>query len=148
MASDVVGVHDPFLGDTPLVEDSGALVGGSTRRDDWDGRLSGWDLPSVAGDVEVFRYWHCESKMTVLAASEQRCDLTEVAVEAVPCLDVVLVGWLADAAWEFLVEKLLRDLVELHFRRSGEVDVLGCNGRRLSGQDNGCGDGCLLACGG
>ena len=55
MASDVVGVHDPFLGDTPLVEDSGALVGGSTRKDDWDGRLAEWDLPSVAVDVEVFR---------------------------------------------------------------------------------------------
>ena len=86
--------------------------------------------------------------MTVLAASEWRCGLTEVAVEAVPCLDVVLVGRLTDAAWEFLVEKLLRDLVKLHFRRAGEVDVLGCNGSRLSGQGNGCGDGCLLACGG
>ena len=86
--------------------------------------------------------------MTVLAASERRCDLTEVAVEAVPCLDVVLIGCLADAAWDFLVKKLLRDLVGLHFRRAGEVDVLGCNGRRLSGQGDGCGDGCLLACGG
>ena len=86
--------------------------------------------------------------MSVLAASEQRCDLTEVAVEAVPCLDVVLVGRLANAAWEFLVEKMLRDLVELHFRRAGEVDVLVCNGSRLSGQGDGCGDGCLLACGG
>ena len=74
--------------------------------------------------------------------------MTEVAVEAVPCLDVVLVGRLADAAWKFLVEKLLRDLVELHFRRAGEVDVLGLNGRCLSGQGDGCGDVCLLACGG
>ena len=98
MSIDVVGVHDPFLGDTPLVEDSGALVGGSTRRGDWDGRLAGRDLPSVAGDVEVFRCWHYESEMTVLDASERRCDLTEVAVEAFPCLDVVLVGRLADAA--------------------------------------------------
>ena len=63
--------------------------------------------------------------MTVMAASKRQCDLTEVAVEAVPCLDVVLVGQPADAAWEFLVEKLLRDLVELHFRQAGEVDVLG-----------------------
>ena len=125
MASDVVGVHDSFLGDTPLVEDSGALVGGSTRWDDWDGRLAGRDLPSVSGNVEVFRCWNYESEMTVLAASERRCDLTEVAVEAVPCLNVVFIGRLADAAWDFLVEKLLRDLVELHFRRAGEVDVLG-----------------------
>ena len=137
MASDVVGVHYPFLGDTPLVEDSGALVGVSTRRDDWDGRLSGWDLPSDAVNIEVFRCWHYESEVTVLAASERLCDLTEVAVEAVTCLNVVLVGRLANAAWEFLVEKLLRDLVELHFRRAGEVDVLGCNGSRLSGQDDG-----------
>ena len=148
VASDVVGVHDPFLGDTPLVEDSGALVVGSTRRDDWGGRLAGWDLPSISGDVELFRCWHYESEMTVLAASERRCDLKEVAVEAVPCLNVGLVGRLANAAWEFLVEKLLRDLVELHFRQAGEVDVLGCNGSRLSGQGNGCGDCCLLACGG
>ena len=148
MASDVVGVHDPFLGDTPLVEDSGALVGGSTRRDDWDGRLARRDLPSVTGDVEVFRCWHYESEMTMLAATERRCDLTEVAVEAVPCLDVVLVGRLADAAWDFLVEKMLCDLVEIHFRRAGEVDVLGCNGRCLSVQGDGCRDGCLLACGG
>ena len=118
MASDVVGVHDPFLSDTPLVEDSGALVGGSTRRDNWDSRLAGRDLPSVAGDFKILRCWHYESEMSVLAASEQRCDLTEVAVEAVPCLDVVLVGRLADAAWEFLVEKLIRNLVELHFRRA------------------------------
>ena len=41
MASDVVGVHNPFLGDTPLVEYIGALVGGSTRRYDWDGQLAG-----------------------------------------------------------------------------------------------------------
>ena len=148
MASDVIGVHDPFLGDTPLVEDSGALVGGSTRRDDWDGRLAGWDWPSVASEVEGFRCWNYESKMTALAASERRCDLTEVAVEAVPCLNGVLIGRLANAAWEFLVKKLIRDLVELHFRRSGEIDVLGCNGRCLSGQGDGCGDGCLLACGG
>ena len=98
MASDVVGVHDPFLGDTPLVEDSGALVGGSTRRDDWDGRLDRRDLPSIAGDVEVFRCWNYESEMTMLAATERRCDLTEVAVEAFQCLNVVLVGRLADAA--------------------------------------------------
>ena len=148
MASDVVGVHDPFLSDTPLVEDSGALIGGSTRRDDWDVRLAGWDLPSDAGDVEVFRCWHYESEMTVLVSSERRCDLTEVAVEADTCFNVVLVGRLANAAWEFLVEKQLCDLVELHFRRAGEVDVLGCNGSRLSGQGDSCGDGCLLACGG
>ena len=148
MASDVVGVHDPFLGDTPLVDDSGALVGGISRRDDWDGRLARQDLPSATGDVEVLCCWHYHSEMTVLAASERRCDLTEVAVEAVPCLNVVLAGRLADAAWDFLVEKLLRDLVELHFSRAGEVDVLGSNFRCLSGQGGGCGDGCLLACGG
>ena len=50
----MVGVHDPFLGDTPLVEDSGALIGGSCSRDDWDGHLAGRDLPSATGDVEVF----------------------------------------------------------------------------------------------
>ena len=84
----------------------------------------------------------------MLASTKWRSDLTEVAVEAVPCLDVVLVGRLADAAWKFLVGKLLRDLVELHFRRAGEVDVLGCNGFCLSGQGDGCGDGRLLALGG
>ena len=108
VASDVVGVHDSFLDDTPLVEDSGELVRSTTRRDDWDGRLARRDLPSVAGDVEVFCCWHYESEMTMLAATKRRCDLAEVAVEAVPCLDVVLLGRLADAAWEFLVEKLLR----------------------------------------
>ena len=144
----MVGVHYPFLGDTPLVEDSGALVGGSTRRDDWDGRLARRDLPSVAGDIKILRCWHYESEMSVLDASERRCDLTEVAVEAVPCLNVVLVGRLADVAWEFLVEKLIRDLVELHFRRAGELDVLGCNVSCLSGQGDGCGDGCLFACSG
>ena len=82
-----------------------------------------------------------ESEMTMLAATERRCDMTEVAVEAVPCLDVVLVGRLANATWEFLVEKMLCDLVELHFRRAGEVEVLGCNGRCLSGHGDGCGDG-------
>ena len=142
------GVHNTFLGDTPLVEDSGVLFGGSTTRDDWDGRLAEWDLPSDAGDVEVFRCWHYESEMTMLAASKRRCDLTEVAVEAVLCLNVVLVGRLANAAWEFLVKKLLCDLVKLHFRWAGEVDVLGCNGSRFSGQGDGCGDGRLLALGG
>ena len=71
MASDVVDVHDPFLSDTALVEDSGALVGGSTRKDDWDGRLARRDLPSTTGDVEVFRCWHYESKITMLAATER-----------------------------------------------------------------------------
>ena len=84
----------------------------------------------------------------MLASTEWQSDLTEVAVEAVACLDVVLVCRLSDAAGEFLVEKMLRDLVELHFRRAGEVDVLGRNGRCLSGQGDGCGDGRLLACGG
>ena len=77
----MVDVHNPFLGDTPPVEDSGAMVGGITRRDDRDGRLARRDLPSATGNVEVFHCWHCESEMTVLAASERRCDLTEVAVE-------------------------------------------------------------------
>ena len=69
MASDMVGVHDTFLSDTPLVEDSGALVGGSTSRDDWYGRLARRDLPSATGDVEVFRCWNYESEMTMLAAT-------------------------------------------------------------------------------
>ena len=49
---------------------------------------------------------------------------------------------------EVSCREMLRDLVKLHFSRSGEVDVLGRNGRCLSGQGNGCGDGRLLACGG
>ena len=61
MASDVVGVLDTFLGDTPLVEDSGALIGGISSRDDWGGRLDRRDLPSATGDVEVFRCWHYHS---------------------------------------------------------------------------------------
>ena len=81
----------------------------------------------------------------MLDSTEWRSDLTEIAVEAVPCLDVVLVGQLADAAWKFLVEKLLRDLVKLHFRQAGVVDVLVCNDRRLSGQGDGCGDRLLFA---
>ena len=143
MASDVVDVHDPFLSDTALVEDSGALIGGSSIRDDWDVRLARRDLPIAAGDVEVFRCWHYHSEMTMLASTERRGDLTEAVVEAVPCLDVVLVGRLTDAAWKFLVEKMLCGLFELHFRQAGEVDVLGCNGRCLSFQGDGCGDGCL-----
>ena len=77
----------------------------------------------------------------MLDSTEWRSDLTEVAVEAVPCLDVVLVGRLANAAGKFLVEKLLRDLVEIHFRQDGEVDVLGCNVCCLSGQDDVYGGG-------
>ena len=148
VASDVVGVHDPFLGDTPLVEDSGALIGGISSRDEWDGRLARRDLPSATGNIEVFHCWHYHLEMTILASTEQRCDLMEFAVEVVTCLDVVLVDRLADAVWKFFFEKLLRDLVELHFRRAGEVDVLGCNGRCLGGQGDGCSDGCLLAYGG
>ena len=60
----------------------------------------------------------------------------------------MLICRLANAAGKFLVEKLLCDFVELHFRRSGEVDVLGRNGCCLSGKGNGCVDGRLLACGG
>ena len=83
----------------------------------------------------------------MLASTGWRSDLTEVAVEAVPCFDVVLVCRLADATGNFLVKKLLRDLGKLHFRRAGEVDVLCCSGRCLSGQGDGCSDGRLLACG-
>ena len=100
MAGGVVGVHDSFLGDTPLVEDSGALIGGSSIRDDWDGRLTRRDLPIAAGNVEVFRCWHYHSEMTMLASTEWRGDLTEVAIEAIPCLDVVLIGLITDAAWK------------------------------------------------
>ena len=37
MASDMIGVHDAFFDDYPLVEDCGSLIGGSSSRDDWDG---------------------------------------------------------------------------------------------------------------
>ena len=60
----------------------------------------------------------------------------------------MLVHRFADAAGKFLVEKLLGYFVELHFRRAGEVDVLGIDGCSLGGQGDGCGDGRLLACGG
>ena len=32
VASELVGVHDAFLGDAPLIEDCGALIGGSSSR--------------------------------------------------------------------------------------------------------------------
>ena len=54
MASDVIGVHDEFFGDYPMVEDCGSLIGGSTSRDDWDDRLARRYLPCLTGDVEVF----------------------------------------------------------------------------------------------
>ena len=60
----------------------------------------------------------------------------------------MLVCGIADAEGKFLVKKLLCDLVELYFRRAGEVDVLGRNDHCLSGQGDGCGDGRLLALGG
>ena len=148
VASDVVGIHDAFLGDAPLIEYCGALIRGRSSRDDWDSRLARRNLPSATGDVEVFRCWYDHSEMTMLASTEWRSDLTEVVVEAVPFFDVVLVCRIADAAGKFLAEKLLSDLVELHFRRSWELDVLGRNGRCLSGQGNGCGNVRLLACGG
>ena len=84
----------------------------------------------------------------MLVSIELRSDLAEVAVQAVACFDVMPVCQFSDAARKFLVEKLLGDFVELHFRWAGEVDVLGRNDRCFSGQSYGCGDGRLLACGG
>ena len=148
MASDVIGVHDAFFGDDPLIEDCGALIGGSASRDDWDSRLARRYLPSATGDVEVFRYWHDHTEMTILASTKRRSDLAEVAVNAVARFYVMLVCRFPDAAGKFLVKKLFGDFVELHCRRAGEVDVLGRDGCCLDGQGNGCGDGRLLACGG
>ena len=105
-------------------------------------------LPCSTGEVEVFSFWHDHAEMTMLASTEWRCDLAEVAVKAVACFDVIFVCRLSDAAGKFLVEKLLGDFVELHFRRAGEVDVLGRSGRSLGGKGDGCGDGRLLACAG
>ena len=84
----------------------------------------------------------------MLASTEWRSDLAEVVVKAVARFDVMLVCWFADAAGKFLVEKLLGYFVELHFRRAGEVEVLGIDGHSLGGQGDGCGGGRLLACGG
>ena len=148
MASDVIGVHDAFFDDDPLVEDFRSLIGDRAIRDDWDGRLARRYLPRSTGDVEVFRCGHDHTKMTMLASAEWGSDLAEVAVKAVARFDVMVVRRFANAAGTFLVEKLLGYFVKLHFRRAGEVDVLGGHGFSLGGQGNGCGYGRLLACGG
>ena len=148
MASDVIGIHDAFFSDYPLVEDCGSLIGGSTRRDEWDGRLARQYLPCSTGNVEVFRCWHDHAEITMLASTEWRSDLAEVAVKAVARFDVMLVCRFADAAGKFLVEKLLSEFVELHFRWAGEVDIFGRDGSSLGGKGDSCGDGLLLAHGG
>ena len=106
MTNDVIGVHDAFFGDYPLVEDCGSLIGGSARRDDWDGRLAIRYLPCSTRDVEVFRCWHDHAEMSMLASTEWRSDLAEVAVKAVARFNVMfLVCQFADAAEKFLVKK-------------------------------------------
>ena len=148
MASDVIGVHDAFFGDDPLVEDCRSLIGGSACRDDWDGWLSRRYLPCSTGDVDLFCCGHGHTEMTMMASPEWGSDLVEVAVKAVARFDVMLVRRFVDTVGKFLIEKLLGYFVKLHFRRAGEVDILGGDGCSLGGQVDGCGDGCLLACGG
>ena len=148
MASDVIGVHDAFFGDDPLVEDFRSLIGGSASRDDWDGRLARRYLPCTTGDVEIFRCGHDHTKMTMLASTECGSDLAEVAVKAVARFDAMLIQWCAYTSGKILVEKMLGYFIKPLFRRAGEVDVLGSDGRSLGGQGDGCGDGRLLACGG
>ena len=133
----MIVVHNSFFSDAPLIEVCGALIGGSASRDGWDGRLARRNFPCATGNVEVFRGWNDRSEMTMLASTEWRSDLAEVVVQAVACFNVMLVCRFAYAAGKFLVEKLLGYFVELHFRRAGEVDVLGRNGCCLSGQGDG-----------
>ena len=148
MASDVIGVHDSFFGDDPLVEDCRSLIGGSASRDNWDGWLARRYFSCTTGDVEIFRCVHDHTEMTILASAEWGSDLAEVAVKAVACFDVMLIRWFAYTAGKFLVQKLLGYFVKLHFRRAGEDNVLGSDGRDLGGQGDGCGDGRLLTCSG
>ena len=84
----------------------------------------------------------------MLASTKWESDLAEVAVKAVARFDLMFIPWFAYIAGNFLVEKLLGYSVKLHFRRAGELDVLGSGGRSLGGQGDGCSDGRLLACSG
>ena len=82
----------------------------------------------------------------MLASIEWGSDLAEVAVMAVARFNIMLIPWFAYTAGKFLVDKVFGYFVKLHFRRAGEVDVLGSGGGSLGGQGDGRGDGRLLAC--
>ena len=107
MVSEVIGVHDAFFGDDPLVEDCRSLIGGRASRYDWDGRLARRYLPCTTRDVEIFRCGHDHTEMTMLASTEWGSDLAEVAVKAVARFDVMLIRWFAYTAGKFVVEKIL-----------------------------------------
>ena len=81
MVSEVIGVHDAFFGDDPLVEYCRPLIGGSASRDERDGQLARRYLPCTTGDVEIFRCGHDHTEMNMLASTEWGSYLAEVAVK-------------------------------------------------------------------